>query len=341
MKQPPVVSIVIPVYNAQNFIVRCFQSIQDQTFLDYEVIIVNDGSKDDSKRIIENFISDKQNWFFFSKENEGVAITRNFGINQTRGEYLVFIDIDDFVEKDYLRKLHNGIRKKNVNLVCCGYNDLSINGIIPLNNYDDRSSNVISANEFSKLLFSHIGGVLWDKMFDATIIRDSNLTMNLDVYFYEDSLFILDYLKFVDTVNILDDPLYNYNRTNETSFTKKINYTWKDNIIAFNKEIIKKFKFLNFTNAEKNLIIQKNISSFVFTIFQQEKLKLHSHNQKLSIINSLIHDSFLKENFKPKGTNFIYKPYIVFFKYKMPVAVIFYSKILSYLKKILNYTKTN
>jgi glycosyltransferase involved in cell wall biosynthesis len=339
MSQTPLVSIIIPVYNAERFIIRCLESIENQSFLDYEVILVNDGSKDDSKEIIEKFIGNKCNWFLFSKINEGTAITRNFALKKTRGKFIAFVDVDDFIEKDYLEKLYKSIIESGSNLACCGYNDHSIQGVVSLNNYYGRSSDIISVNEFSKLLFSQIGGVLWDKLFDAEIIRKNYLAMNLNIYYYEDSLFILEYLQFIDTVSIVGDPLYNYNRINETSYTKKIDHTWKDNVINFNREITKKLKHIGFTILERDVIIEKNICVFVFTIFQYKKLYLYSFQEKYKILSNLINDSYIIENFKPKNTVVYYKPFVVFFKYKMIGTIILYSYSLHLLKKIQSSIK--
>lgn len=339
MTHSPTVSLVVPVYNAEKFILRCLESIQKQTFLDFEVVLVDDGSRDNSKNIIENFIENKLNWFFYSKINEGTAITRNFGIKKTTGKYITFIDIDDFIEVDYLEKLYCSIKESGSFLACCGYYDHSTNGALPLNNYSDRSSNVINVAEFSRLLFSQIGGVLWDKMFDAKIIRENCLLMNLNIYYYEDSLFIIDYLQFLDKISIVGEPLYNYNRINETSFTKKIDHTWKTNVINYNKEIEKKLSNLEFSVPEIDLIIQKNICGFVLAIFHYEKLHLFSFRAKHKIITDLISDPFLIKNFKPESLNVFHRPYLILFEHKMSTAIIIYSWIFYFLKnmqKIIN-----
>jgi glycosyltransferase involved in cell wall biosynthesis len=336
MKKTPIISIIIPVYNAEKHIVKCFESIQNQTFLDYEVVIINDGSVDNSKSIIEQFIHNYKNWFLYSKINEGTGISRNFGIKKTRGKYIAFVDVDDFLEKDYLEKLYKELICSDIDLACCGYNDHSFKGIVSLNNYKDRSSDIIGVNEFSKIIFSQIGGVLWDKLFVADIIRKNKLKMDKNIYFYEDSLFIIDYLKFCKKISILEEPLYNYNRINETSYTNRIDHTWKVNVVNFNKEIVKR---IGLAKEESEVIVQKNISSFVLTIFQYEKLIKYTFVKKYKIITNFINDVFIVENFKSKTMVFYNKPFVFLFKYKMILIIILYSWLLFTFKKKLKFLK--
>lgn len=335
----PIISIVIPIYNAQDFIVRCLESILAQTFCNYEVILVNDGSKDDSEKIITEFIKGKSNWFLISKINEGTAKTRNFGIAQTKGDYINFIDADDFVQNTYLEKLYTSLINTNSDLACCGYYDHSNLGVHPLHNFSGNSSATIGTNEFSKLLFSQIGGVLWDKLFDAQIIRANNLKMSLDIYYYEDSLFILDYLCYTNRISIVEEPLYNYNRINEQSFTKKINYKWKQNIINFNTEIDKKLRKLNFTGSEVNTIIGRNISVFVVSVFDYEKLENYSFSERNKIVSGIVRDPFVIDHFKMHDSRAVYRPFSYFIKNKMTGMVLAYSWLLHVLKAGYSFYK--
>lgn len=329
----PIISIIIPIYNAENYIIRCLKSVNSQTFSNYEVILVDDGSKDNSNSIITDFIKDKPNWLLFSKKNEGTSITRNFGIDKSKGDFISFIDSDDFVETTYLERLYISLIESKSSLACCGYFDHSKQGIVALNNFSGNSSKIIGVNEFSKLLFSQIGGVLWDKLFDAKIIKENNIRMNLNIYYYEDSLFILDYLYFVSNISIVDEPLYTYNRINDESFTKKMNYKWIQNVINFNTEIEIKLNKLNFKASDTICIVSRNVTGFILSLFEYEKLVIYSFFEKYKIITEIINDPYLSKYFKKENAKVIYKPFYFLYMNKMILMVIYYSYLLNILKK--------
>jgi glycosyltransferase involved in cell wall biosynthesis len=123
------VSIVIPVYNAENSLRKCLDSLIGQTFTDYEIILINDGSKDKSQEIIDEYAEKYPTKIrSYTQVNCGVAVTRNRGIGYAEGEYLLFIDNDDYVKKDYIEKYVNEIRSKNVDVVIGGYKRVDLKG---------------------------------------------------------------------------------------------------------------------------------------------------------------------------------------------------------------------
>lgn len=333
------VSIIIPVFNAEKFILKCLESILKQTFIDYEVVLINDGSTDSSEEIIKSFIEEKSNWTLVTKVNEGVAVARNVGLEKSRGNYITFIDADDFVEANYLEKLYNSFSINNCNLSCCGYYDHSIYGVSKLNNYKNYSDKTIGVDEFIKLLFSQIGGVLWDKMFDARIIKENKIQMNLEVYFYEDSIFILDYLNYTDKIRIIDEPLYNYNRINEISFTSKIDYSWKENVKNYNQILPVKLRLLKCDENTIKSIVVKNIWNYIFTIFLY-KLGNYSLTKQYTIVTDMVSDSYLKVNYLSESKRNIEKPFRLFYKYQMVTSIIVYAFILRCTKALLNEIKT-
>ena len=113
----PAISVIIPVYNAQEGLSQCIDSLLDQTFSDYEIIILNDGSTDNSLEVIQNYASKNDSIRVIDKENEGVAKTRNRGIVLAKGEYIVFIDNDDFIAPDYLECFYKAIEKEKLDIV--------------------------------------------------------------------------------------------------------------------------------------------------------------------------------------------------------------------------------
>lgn len=109
----PKFSIIVPVYNVEQYLDACLKSIQDQTYIDFEVIIVNDGTKDHSQDIIDTFIHTDKRFSCFMKENGGQSSARNLGIKKSQGTYMIFVDGDDMITPDLLQELSHVIRKNN------------------------------------------------------------------------------------------------------------------------------------------------------------------------------------------------------------------------------------
>lgn len=117
----PTVSVIIPVYNAQEGIKQCLNSLLNQSFTDFEIILLNDGSTDNSLEVIKKYAAVNDFIRVIDKENEGVAKTRNKGIQLANGKYIVFIDNDDFIDSDYLERFYNAIDQEQLDIVLGGY----------------------------------------------------------------------------------------------------------------------------------------------------------------------------------------------------------------------------
>lgn len=110
-------SIIVPVYNVEKYIDKCLKSIKEQSYVNFEVIIVNDGSLDNSQKIIDNYVKEDKRFKSFIKENGGLSDARNYGLKYVKGDYLLFIDSDDYIDKDLLCKLYKVVNKNKVDIV--------------------------------------------------------------------------------------------------------------------------------------------------------------------------------------------------------------------------------
>jgi glycosyltransferase involved in cell wall biosynthesis len=116
----PKVSVIVPVYNAGKFLVRCLDSIISQTLLDIEIICINDGSTDDSLEILEKYAAKDSRMVVFRQDNLGQGAARNVGLESARGEYVGFVDADDWIELNYFEKLYGAAKKYDADMACCG-----------------------------------------------------------------------------------------------------------------------------------------------------------------------------------------------------------------------------
>ncbi|MBP5256112.1 MAG: glycosyltransferase [Clostridia bacterium] len=115
------ISVIVPIYNVERYIYKCLDSIKNQTFKDFEVILVNDGTPDGSMEIAAKFAAEDARFRIFDKENGGLSDARNFGIRQSRGDYIAFVDSDDYLHPDYLKTLYDACEKNGADMSCCRY----------------------------------------------------------------------------------------------------------------------------------------------------------------------------------------------------------------------------
>ena len=121
------ISIIVPVFNVEKFLTRCLDSLINQnSYENYEIILIDDGSTDNSGKICDEYAEKFKKIKVIHKKNEGVSKARNLGINNAKGEYITFVDSDDFVENNMLINFHNIIKTKKDDLIFCGHNNITV-----------------------------------------------------------------------------------------------------------------------------------------------------------------------------------------------------------------------
>lgn len=151
------ISIIVPVYNLEKYIDYTLQSLSKQSFTDFEVIIIDDGSTDNTKTWIQQWIKNSElNIVYYFQDNQGLSSARNKGIELATGDYLTFIDGDDLIENDYLERLYNAIKENDSDIAMCGFK-----------HFDDQSGNVINIANPSKLIVSLPNGFMHVLLYSA------------------------------------------------------------------------------------------------------------------------------------------------------------------------------
>jgi glycosyltransferase involved in cell wall biosynthesis len=160
----PVVSVVVPAYNVADFLGECIDSVKNQTYSDWELIVVNDGSKDNTLEVAKSSVGDDQRINVIDQENGGVSAARNAGLTAAKGRYVAFLDGDDYWEATFLEKLVMAISDAGMKIAYCGYNRLYHNGFIRKYRYQYPSGDILipPKNEPVQL---HIGAMLFDREF--------------------------------------------------------------------------------------------------------------------------------------------------------------------------------
>mgnify|MGYP000994138418 FL=1 len=200
----PAISVIIPVYNAQDGIKRCVDSLLNQSFKNFEIILLNDGSKDNSLNILKEYELKYSFVRVIDKQNEGVAVTRNKGILLAEGDYTMFMDNDDFVDSDYIETFYQAIHEKKLDLVIGGYKRVNqANQII--------FSQDIQQSEWSKYIIM----APWAKIYRTEFLKTNNLEF-FDYGIGEDIIFNLAAYKTTDKIGLLDYKGYNWYYNNQS-----------------------------------------------------------------------------------------------------------------------------
>ena len=219
------VSIIIPVYNGEKSIPRCLDSVLAQDHKDIEVIVIDDGSKDGSFKVISEYAKKDKRIIPIHKENSGVSATRNVGLSMATGDYIQFIDVDDWLPFDSTKLLVRSMEEEDADMVIADFyrvidDKISKKGSI-------RKGGVLTLAEYAdKMLLSPADfyyGVIWNKLYRKKIIDDHHLIMDENISFSEDAIFNLQYLLHVDKIFVLKSPVYYYVKSEGSLVAKNLN----------------------------------------------------------------------------------------------------------------------
>lgn len=215
MMKDPQISVIVPVFNVETYLPRCIESILAQTFTDFELLLIDDGSPDASGIICDEYAAKDGRVRVFHKENGGVSSARNVGLDQARGTWIAFVDADDWIDKETLEACYPS--DSSVDFVRFGFRYVFRDGSLVEN---DRLNEQWSQDEFlTKVLSRQTMVGVWGGLFRRAIFLSNNICFNSKFSLGEDWLVLVQYLKEINTVKILNTPLYNYNRQNEVSLT--------------------------------------------------------------------------------------------------------------------------
>ncbi|WP_415344667.1 glycosyltransferase family 2 protein, partial [Clostridium perfringens] len=209
------VSIIMPVYNMENTIGKSIESILRQTYKNIELIIVDDGSKDDSYSICQNFSKKDSRIKVFRTENRGSGPARNYGIEQASGEFVYFPDADDYIREDAISILVNSVKENRCDLVVFGYTVIDSNGKVISEISND--SKIIDGKDIRENYhkYCHMGkeygiqGAPWNKFFSLNIIKENNIRYP-NLRRHQDEGFIIRYVTYTQKVSFINAILYTY-----------------------------------------------------------------------------------------------------------------------------------
>ena len=233
------ISIIIPIYNTEAYLSKCLYSVLNQTYSNLEIICVNDGSTDKSLDIL-NSIQDPR-IKILSIDNHGVGYARNLGIKEVSGDFIIFIDSDDYVEKTYCEDMLANQTKYDSDLVYCGHFTRTTDGVLRKR---WLSHILYTRHPLADRLKITRHLVVTKKLFRASIIKENNIEFDTTLNYAEDSLFLVQYLTFCKAASGVNKQLYN-DIINPKSLCRNVEYKERrkrdfDNSFAKIREIIQK-----------------------------------------------------------------------------------------------------
>lgn len=283
------ISVVLPVYNGAEFFSISINSILNQTFTDYELLIIDDGSKDNTRRICDEYAEKDKRIRVFHKQNGGVSSARNMGLDNAQGEWVTFIDSDDWIKPDYLVNLYACVDEK-VDLVISFFETILSTGESITRKH---SKGIVSDDNFSDL-FSKFemcsNTTVWAKLFSLSLINNKNIRFNERMSMGEDTVFLYSYLLYSSLIYVSDNVNYCYNDSS-ASLSKKF-YSLSMEIEGYKQiefvinKIFSKKRIIDIT-AKHNLNVLKGYYVWRVLKCMYNSDKCISVRQRLAILRSL------------------------------------------------------
>ena len=297
------ISVIIPVYNVENYLSKCLDSVCNQTLKDIEIICVNDGSTDNSLNILNEYAKKDSRIKIISKENGGQATARNLGIKKVQGEYISFIDSDDFIEQDMLERLYIKAKDNNLDISMC-----------KIATYDNQTKEIKDNvwyymlgvfRDFEKDIFNHkdtkeftcnIAVTPYNKIYKTSLIKDNNILFPEGLIFEDEKFFFDVYLR-AKKISIVDEFLYYYrvNRKGSTvDIAKENDYT---DLIPISKQIRETFKQTN-NYEDYKYLLNNRLIHLQLTRFTQTspKYKERYFNLMKEDLTEVLNDKEVENN---------------------------------------------
>lgn len=261
----PFFSIITPVYNAEKYIQKCIESIQDQKFSDFELLLVNDGSSDNSGGLCDYYAAKDQRIQVFHKKNGGVSNTRNLGLDKATGKYIIFLDSDDYFTPDTLVVCKDIIAENSLDILQFSLQGILSNGA-PSNNTTIRHDTTETLSPDDYLKKGQLQVCAGGSCIKRSIIEDYNIRFDEKIKLAEDQLFIISSILHSKRIKYEDIVLYNYldNPESATHINKSKDVT---NSIKALEDFIK-------ANPQSNDILNRQILNFVCILLRNRDMSI-------------------------------------------------------------------
>lgn len=306
----PQISIIVPVYNGEKYINKCIEMIINQTFKDFELLIIDDGSTDNSNEMCLEYAKKDSRIKVISKANGGTWAARNMGIDESIGKYIIFFDCDDWYEDNLLEKMYQYIDNNNVDLVIAGQTNVTVdkNGkTIRTAKVLPQSHTFITKDEILKnyiiLRKEEVGDTLWNKIYKSDIIKKNNLKFE-NYKRGEDTIFNANYYEVIDSCTILGSALYSYRIENSNPVWLKYSENYLNIVLEENNTVVGKLE--KWGKYDKDAVEYQS-THFIYRIIEYFFGIVYAKNlnfeNKCETAFKIISDENVQKNLKASNVN--------------------------------------
>lgn len=297
MKIFPSISVIVPIYKAEKFLHRCIDSLLMQTFKDFELLLIDDGSPDQSGALCEEYAQKDCRVKVFHKENGGVGSSRQLGLENAQGEYLIYVDSDDWVELTYLEDLYVKAKENKADIVFCDFNRVYANRVqVECVNPPQNSQDCIIA-----MLYGRLHAALWNKLIRRDLYKQHDIQFIPGLNIMEDLAVLVRLAYFAQHFAYVDKKLYNYNKMNEEACTLNIfNDQHCENYLVLEKKIFNFFKIHPCSSKVRYAVQQKYVSLVAATLFYASTgfLQQHCHYLRDYTVKDVLFHPTLSMHYK-------------------------------------------
>ena len=321
-KEKEKVSIIIPVYNVEKYVEKCIYSVLNQTYKNIEIVIVNDGSIDNSSSLIEKIIKEDKRIIYINQRNKGISESRNIGIKKASGKFIAFVDSDDWLEESFIERLIENAKEYDL-VISSYYKEFTIGKERRFLNISGVYSSSFIQRRIVGLLDSELSDpsqadslvTIWAKLYKKDIIDDNSIEfISLKkIGTAEDLLFNLAYLEYTNKVYVIDEPLYHYRKDNTESLTTTYKKDLFNNWINLFNEI---YKVIEFKNEKIKIAFYNRISLSIIGLGLNEMGNTSGFINRYKNINYILNNDIYIKSYSKLDFSYFYNsleaPFLLF-----------------------------
>lgn len=315
------VSIIVPIYNVEKFLPRCIESICNQTYENIEILLINDGSTDESEQICVDFMARDPRIRYFLKENGGLSDARNYGIERACGKYLAFIDSDDFVESDFILRLYDALVQQNASVAIAGFSKVDENGTILKKEQLENEELVLTGREVCKKLHSEKGQVFvvaWNKLYKKELFTNLKYAKGK---LHEDEYLAYQLFYEIERIAIVEEFLYYYVERRESITRTQMTDLRFECLIEYQ---LLRIDFFNSKNDSELLTLnQQAFLLFVIQFLEQNRSGFVTPEKKAKLrgLYTKIYKELMNQNSK---VHFLHRLFYLLGYLNLDLAVFLY-----------------
>lgn len=295
----PEISVIIPVYNAGEYLEDCLKSISNQVFCDFEILVINDGSTDDSLKILKKYQQKESRLKIFSQENKGVSVARNFGIEKSQGNYITFVDADDWLHPETIENYYKICIKEDTDIVISQFlTEKSSERQTEINIHNFERSE-IEHKIFPKFIETDIYNSVCNKLYNKKLIEKTKIRFPVGIKIAEDAQFNHQVFSAAQKISEIDFKSYFYREVDGSATRNVISNDYLQSNIAIFEYDYQKYFGGSISESEilylKKQRFYKSIIALIYIYFNPENQ--FSLSQKFSKIREIVNHALVKKVF--------------------------------------------